>query len=202
MRMLALGDSYTIGTGTSPTDRWPVQLGVLLDNGGFEIGPPEIIAANGWTTVDLLIAISAAALKPSYDLVTLLVGVNDQFDQLGAHRYREGFASLLQIAIELTSGQAEHVIVLSIPDYSLTPFAQSKDTEAIRSEIAAFNKINHQLSIEAAVQYLDITSISRQAAQDPSWLAEDGLHPSGKMYTLWAQLILPVAEEILKRVSR
>lgn len=197
MRMLALGDSYTIGTGSSPTDRWPVQLGVLLNTHGLKLEPPDIIAANGWTTVDLQRAIAAATLTPSYDLVTLLIGVNDQYDRLGPERYQDGFTSLLQIAIGLTSGQAEHVIVLSIPDYSVTPFAQSMDTEAIRSEIAAFNKINHELSIEAAVQYIDITVSSLLASHDPASLAEDGLHPSGKMYAHWAQIILPVAKGIL-----
>lgn len=197
MRMLALGDSYTTGTGAAPADRWPVQLGVLLISRGFNLEPPEIVAANGWTTIDLRKAITATTLTPPYDLLTLLIGVNDQFDRLGAERYREGFSRLLQIAIELTCGQAEHVIVLSIPDYSETPFAQSMDTQTIHSELEAFNMINHELSIEAAAQYLDITSISRQAAEDPSLLAEDGLHPSGKMYAQWAQLVLPLAEEIL-----
>lgn len=197
MRMLALGDSYTTGTGAAPADRWPVQLGVLLTSRGFNLGPPEIVAANGWTTIDLRKAITATTLTPPYDLLTLLIGVNDQFDRLGAERYREGFSRLLQIAIELTCGHAEHVIVLSIPDYSETPFAQSMDTQTIRSELETFNMINHELSIEAAAQYLDITSISRQVAEDPSLLAEDGLHPSGKMYAQWAQLVLPLAEEIL-----
>jgi len=197
MRMLALGDSYTTGTGAAPADRWPVQLGVLLTSRGFNLEPPEIVAANGWTTIDLRKAITATTLTPPYDLLTLLIGVNDQFDRLGAERYREGFSRLLQIAIELTCGQAEHVIVLSIPDYSETPFAQSMDTQTIRSELDAFNMINHKLSIEAAAQYVDITSISRQVAEAPSLLAEDGLHPSGKMYAQWAQLVLPLAEEIL-----
>ncbi|MCH7588750.1 MAG: SGNH/GDSL hydrolase family protein [Chloroflexi bacterium] len=197
MRMLALGDSYTIGTGSSPADRWAVQIGVLLNTHGFKLEPPDIIAANGWTTVDLQRAIAAATLTPSYDLVTLLIGVNDQYDGLGPERYQDGFTSLLQIAIGLTSGQAEHVIVLSIPDYSVTPFAQSMDTEAIRSEIAAFNVINHQLSIEAAAQYVDLGVSSQHAIQDPALLADDGLHPSGKMYALWAHIILPFAEEIL-----
>jgi len=170
---------------------------VLLNAHGFRLAHPEIIAANGWTTVDLQHGIATKAMTPPYDLVMLLIGVNDQFEGFGAKRYRDGFTRLLQVAIELTSGHPEHVIVLSIADYSMTPFAQSMDTEAIRSEIAAFNVINHQLSIEAAAQYVELGASSQHAIQDPALLADDGLHPSGKMYALWAHIILPFAEEIL-----
>jgi lysophospholipase L1-like esterase len=196
-RFLALGDSYTIGEGVPAAERWPVQLAGLLHERGRPVNPPQIIARTGWTTSDLESALDQADLTPPYDLVTLLIGVNDQFRGWSANRYRDGFASLLGRAINLAGGDPQRVIVLSIPDYGVTPFGQRWDPQTIRSEIDRFNEINLELTQEAGARYVDVTPVSREAGGDPSLLASDGLHPSGKMYAQWAQSALPVALAVL-----
>ena len=196
-RFLALGDSYTIGESVPTAERWPVQLAGLLRERGRPVDPPQIIARTGWTTSDLESALDQAELTPPYDLVTLLIGVNDQYRGWSADRTRDGFASLLDRAIDLTGGDPQRVIVLSIPDYSVTPFGQQRDPQAIRSEIDRFNEINLALTQEAGARYVDVTPASREAGGDPSLLAPDGLHPSGKMYAQWAQSTLPAALAVL-----
>ena len=196
-RILALGDSYTIGESVPAAERWPVQLAGLLRERGRPVDPPQIIARTGWTTSDLESALDQAELTPPYDLVTLLIGVNDQYRGWNADRTRDGFASLLDRAIDLTGGDPQRVIVLSIPDYSVTPFGQRQDPQAIRSEIDRFNEINLELTQEAGARYVDVTPASREAGGDPSLLAPDGLHPSGKMYAQWAQSTLPAALAVL-----
>jgi len=196
-RFLALGDSYTIGESVPAAERWPVQLAGLLRERGLPVDPPQIIARTGWTTSDLESALDQAELTPPYDLVTLLIGVNDQYRGWSADRYRDGFASLLGRAINLAGGDPQRVIVLSIPDYSVTPFGQRRDPQAIRGEIDRFNEINLELTQEAGTRYVDVTPASREATGDPSLLAPDGLHPSGKMYAQWAQSTLPTALAVL-----
>ena len=197
-RILSLGDSYTIGESVPEGDRWPVQLAGLLREAGLEIEPPRIIARTGWTTMDLQAALAESELDPPYDLVTLLIGVNNQYQGLSLEEYREGFAALLEHAIELAGADRTHVVVLSIPDYGVTPFANEMDTATIAAELEQFNAANRAITVSAGVAYVDITPISLGAATDPTLVAEDGLHPSGAMYRAWAELTLPAAERILR----
>ncbi len=197
-RILALGDSYTIGTGVAADQSWPAQLASALGIPGVRVFEPTFIAQNGWTTGDLLAAISSSPYDGDFNLVTLLIGVNNQFQGLDIDEYRLEFELLLSKAIANTGGIQDKVIVLSIPDWGVTPFAAGFDRPRIALEIDEFNRVNRRLSTDAGVHYIDITPLSRQAGQEPANLAEDGLHPSGKMYAAWVDLILPVALHILK----
>lgn len=196
--ILSLGNSYTIGESVPEADRWPNQLASKLVSRSFSVDKPQIIARTGWTTTELLNGIANSQLNPPYDLVTLLIGVNDQYRGLGINYYRDGFLKLIDKALEFAGNDSSRVIVLSIPDYSVTPFAQSGDTSAIRKELDQFNTLSKQLSLQAGLQYVNITPISRKAREDRTYLASDNLHPSGKMYAEWVEMVLPVAEGILK----
>jgi lysophospholipase L1-like esterase len=192
-RFLALGDSYTIGQGVAEDARWPMQLAAQLRDQGSMIADPEIIATTGWTTDDLAQALDQRQPRSTYDLVTLLIGVNDQYGGRDAEDYRPRFRALLGRAIELAGARAAHVIVVSIPDWSVTPFATRFDAAEITAEISRYNAVNREETQRAGAHYIDITPNSRMAASDASLLADDGLHPSAKMYAAWVQLIAPVA---------
>ena len=201
IRYLALGDSYTIGESVASNERWPNQLASLIEaSPEFACRRVEvsIIARTGWTTQELWEGIQGKTLEPPYDLVSLLIGVNNQYRGYDINEYREQFVFLLNKSIEYASGDAKHVIALSIPDWGVTPFAQGRDTGQVAEEINAFNAVNKQETKKAGAHYFDITPISRNAVNDPSLLASDGLHPSGKMYAQWAQLVLPVVAKNLK----
>ncbi len=190
MRYLALGDSYTIGESVTEMERWPVQLAALLREQGFDAGPPQIIARTGWTTDELSDAIDLARPQGPYELVSLLIGVNNQYRGRPLAEYREQFAALLQRAIDLASGDARRVLVLSIPDWGATPFADGQDRAGIGAEIDEFNRVNTQETARLGAHYVDVTPESRLAPNDPGLIAGDGLHPSGKMYAEWARLAL------------
>jgi lysophospholipase L1-like esterase len=190
VRILALGDSYTIGTGVEPDQRWPIQLAVLLRQSGFEVGETLIIARNGWTTGDLLERIARAELSGTFDLVSLQIGVNNQYRGYPENEYRSEFRELLAIAMDFSGGREERVVVLSIPDWGAAPFAGGLDRSAIGAEIDAFNGINREETIEAGAHYLDVTGLSRKVLEKPELAAEDGLHLSGEMYKMWAQMVL------------
>jgi len=204
LRYLALGDSYTIGESVPENERWSHQLAELIESspqfegteGGVEV---TIIARTGWTTNELGEGMQAREITPPYDLVSLLIGVNNQYRGYDINEYREGFVFLLNKAIEYTGGDANRVIVLSIPDWGVTPFAGSRDSKKIATEINLFNSVNREESEKAGVHYVDITPISREVVNDPSLIASDGLHPSGKMYAEWAKLVLPIALNILNK---
>ena len=196
VRYLALGDSYTIGESVAEEERWPNQL-VALVNSSKEIDV-TIIARTGWTTSELWQGIQAANPQGTYDMVSLLIGVNNQYRGYDINEYREEFRFLLEKSIEYAGGNPEHVIVLSIPDWGVTPFAWGKDTTQIAADIDAYNAINLEESQKAGVHYVDVTPVSREAVNDPTLIAGDGLHPSGKMYAEWAKLALSVAVEILE----
>jgi len=197
IRYLALGDSYTIGESVDEAERWPNQLADFLGAGGV---PTEvtIIAKTGWTTNELWNGIQARKIEPSYDMVSLLIGVNNQYRGLDIDKYREEFIFLLNKSIEYAGGDANRVIVLSIPDWSVTPFAQTHHAEKVTREIDTFNAVNKEETENAGAHYIDITPISREALNDPTLIALDGLHPSGKMYTEWAKLAYPVALKVLQ----
>lgn len=196
--ILSLGDSYTIGESVSEAERWPNQLAQARQDSGFQVVPPKIIARTGWTTTELLAGIQNSQPDSVYDLVTLLIGVNDQYRGLGINYYRNGFLKLLSKAIQFAGNDTDRVIVLSIPDYSVTPFAQNSDTNKIRQELDQFNALNQELSLQAGVHYVNITPISRKALKDRTYLAPDNLHPSGKMYWEWVELALPIAAKIFR----
>jgi lysophospholipase L1-like esterase len=196
VRYLALGDSYTIGESVSAEERWPNQLAKLLENENVEI-EITMVARTGWTTSELWQGIQAEEIQPRYDLVSLLIGVNNQYRGYNIHEYRDQFNFLLHKSIEYAGGNANHVVVLSIPDWGVTPFAVSRDHEKIAREIDQFNLVNRELSEKAGAPYVDVTPISREVVNDTTLTAPDGLHPSGKMYALWAEKTLPIVSEIL-----
>jgi len=198
LQYLALGDSYTIGQSVDPVQAFPYQLKDRLTAQGYTVADPKIIAVTGWTTTDLINAITQANLTQKYDFVTLLIGVNNQYQGKSQAQYRTEFVQLLNTAIAFANGNKKHVFVLSIPDYSVTPFAQNSDKARIASEIDQFNDINLYESSNAGVNYLNITDISRQAATDPTLIATDGLHPSAKMYSLWVTGLAPMVANNLK----
>jgi lysophospholipase L1-like esterase len=195
---LALGDSYTIGESVSEDQRWGVQLAQMLRAKGLDIRNPLTIARTGWTTSELIQGINKTHQQQTYDLVTLLIGVNNQYRGESLTTYREEFRQLLQTAIRSGNKDASGVIVLSIPDWGVTPFAQEHDREKIAQEIDAFNAVARDETQKVGVTFIDITPLSRKAAGDKTYIAEDNLHFSGKMYREWAELVLPVAERILK----
>ena len=197
MRFLALGDSYTIGEGVDDAERWPVQLAALLRERGIQVGDPRIIARTGWTTDELSAAIDDADPQGPYALVSLLIGVNNQYGGRHADEYRVEFAALLQRAIEFADGDASRVIVLSIPDWGVTPFADGRDRTQIASEIDAYNAVNRDEARRAGAHWVDVAPQSRAAGADPAFLVSDGLHPSGRAYAEWARLALPAAAEAL-----
>lgn len=197
---LALGDSYTIGQGVPVADRFPVQLRAKLTDAGIPVDTMQIIAKTGWTTADLKSAIGNAQLAAdTFELVTLLIGVNNQFRGFPLSGYEPEFSELLELAIRFAGNRPERVFVLSIPDYAVTPFGQNRPNPAqISQEIDAFNAANRALTESRGVQYFDITPISREALGDLSLLASDQLHPSGKMYARWVELMLPTVLARLK----
>lgn len=201
IRYLALGDSYTIGESVHENERWSNQLAELLraspqlDGRDVEV---TIIARTGWTTAELWQGIEMRAIQPPYDMVSLLIGVNNQYRGYDINEYREQFRFLLEKAIEYAGDKPANVFVLSIPDWGVTPFAAGRDAAKIAQEIDSFNAVNREEAEKLGVAYVDVTPVSREAANDPSLIAGDGLHPSGRMYAEWAKLALPIALGILE----
>ncbi len=181
---LALGDSYTIGEGVLPHERWPTQLA-----GHLNLSPPQYLAETGWTTVDLLAAIGQTRFERQYDWVSVLIGVNDQYDGLNIDTYRQGLTRIIDFAARQAIQQS-HVLVVSIPDYSVAPAVSDKNPDHIVREIMCFNAVAQEIAVATSVTYCDITELSQRAANDPLLLVEDQLHPSGKMYALWAEKIV------------
>lgn len=197
---LALGDSYTIGESVPENERWSNQLAAMMQSSPQFTKSIEvtIIARTGWTTNELWQGIQAREISPPYDLVSLLIGVNNQYRGYDINEYREQFVFLLNKSVEYAGGDPNRVIVLSIPDWGVTPFASGRDREQIAQEIDEFNAVNRAETENAGAHYVDITPISREAANDSSLIAPDGLHPSGKMYAEWASFALPIVLKILK----
>ncbi len=196
---LALGDSYTIGQSVAINERYPVKATELLFKDSIQFYPPEIIAQTGWTTANLLSRLNnKPPLKSTYDIVTLLIGVNNQYQGLSQDQYRADFEILLNKAIQYANYKKERVIILSIPDYSVTPFANGYDKKKIAAQIDSFNVINKEITLAKAITYIDITPSTREAAADANLVAYDGLHPSGKEYAKWAAWLAPLIKEALK----
>lgn len=195
-RFLALGDSYTIGESVSSSERFPAQTADLLKTMGIPMGAPQYIAQTGWTSQDLQDAIKRSSLLTEYKVVSLLIGVNDQYQGLDTAAYRKRFTQLLEQAIQLTGNRAKNVFVLSIPDYGVTPFGGG--SKRISKEIDEFNTINKAITLAYQVRYIDITPTSRLAANDQSLTANDGLHPSAKQYQQWASKLAEAMQDVLK----
>lgn len=197
IRFLALGDSYSIGEGVDPQDTWPSQLATALTKAGTNVGPPQIIATTGWTTADLSAAMDDADLKGPYDLVGLLIGVNNQYQGRSEAEYAQQFGDLLKRAIHLAGDRPGRVIVLSIPDWGVTPFAKqtNADSAAVAAAIDRFNAINKSLTAKAGAGYVDITPLTRRLHDQ---VVDDGLHPAKEQYAQWVQLALPAAQSALR----
>lgn len=195
VRMLSLGDSYTIGEAVSVAETWPMQLAAMLRARGAAVATPTIIARTGWTTNELTRGIDAANFSSGYDLVTLQIGVNDQFRGLSIDNYRQHFRALLERAVGFAGGRPSRVIVLSIPDWGVTPFAEGRDRDRIARDIDAFNAVNRDETSRAGARYVNVTDVSRERTD---LLADDGLHPSGPMYAEWSRLAFPEAIGALK----
>ncbi len=208
-RFLALGDSYTIGEGVDATGRWPVQLARRLRAEGIAIADPQIVATTGWTTDELSAAMDKASFSPpagigAYALVTLLIGVNNQYRGRDVANYRKEFSVLLSRAIALAGEHAEHVIVVSIPDWGVTGFArrQGRDPHRIGIEIDAFNATAREIAHDRGSAFVDVTGLSRYAGNDDDMLVADRLHPSAAQYATWTEAVLVAARQALAPVRR
>ncbi|MCX7042411.1 MAG: SGNH/GDSL hydrolase family protein [Gammaproteobacteria bacterium] len=194
MTFLALGDSYTIGEGVNPDDRWPMQLAAAFRARGLAIAHPHIIAKSGWSTDELLAAIdeevAQGKLDPPYAFTSLQIGVNNQYRGRSVEDFRAEFCVLLDLALAFAGGEPTHVLVLSIPDWGVTPFAQSagRDRDQVAREIDAYNAAAESASRSRGVHWVDITDLTRHPDHS-HWLVADGLHPSAEMYRLWVERI-------------
>lgn len=197
IKYLALGDSYTIGQSVSEQQRFPYYAVQQLRAQGIKMDEPTYLATTGWTTGNLLAAINNSSLL-KYDLVTLLIGVNDQYQRVDTAVYRQRFVQLLAKAKAFVSDRTERVVVLSIPDYSATPFVGSNEKPRVSKEIDFFNAINKEETVRQGIQYIDITPSTRRAATDPTLLAPDNLHYSGKEHERWAQLLSSAIKSTLQ----
>ena len=194
---LALGDSYTIGQSVLPSENFPNQTVQLLNQQNYNFKSPEILATTGWTTDELQNNINSHTFTPPYDFVSLLIGVNNQYRGRSVENYKPELESLLKQAIQFAGGKADHVIVLSIPDWGVTPFANGRDRAQIAKEIDDYNAANRYISEICKVNYVDITPDSREAATDLTLTANDGLHPSAKEYARWAQKVFAAIKQQL-----
>lgn len=191
--MLCLGDSYTIGESVAESERFPNQTVKLLDKHEVHFSTPHIIAKTGWTTDELKHAIAEANVSGAFDAVTLLIGVNNQYRSYDHEQYKREFKELLDIAIKYAGGNPDHVFVVSIPDYGVTPFghndAKGRSATGIGSEIDEYNAIAKEITAKEKAHFTDITPFSKKAATDATLIANDNLHPSGRMYAGWADLL-------------
>ena len=203
-RFLALGDSYTIGEGVAPADRWPERLVALLAARGIAVSPPRVIARTGWTSRDLGRALDAERPDGPFDLVSLMIGVNDQFRGEEVESYAARFETLLARAVALAGGEPSRVLVLSIPDYGVTPFARRLgiDASEVASEVDRFNEVARRAAQRAGARWIDVTPTSRRAAGDVELLARDELHPSARLHAEWATSVLSLAVEALSAQPR
>lgn len=195
---VALGDSYTIGTSVAYQDNYPSQLSAALQG---ELKSPislKIIAKNGWRTDNLLEALKTEKLEPDYDLVTLLIGVNNQYQGEPFKKYEKEFAQLLEQALELANQKTERVFVISIPDWGYTPYGSGWDQQKITQEIDAYNCFAKQRAQKEGVTFIEVTDITRQGLEDKDLVASDGLHPSKKAYKLFVERMLPIITSSLK----
>jgi lysophospholipase L1-like esterase len=195
---LALGDSYTIGASVENNDSFPLQLKDRLEQGIKIKVNTEIIAVTGWRTDNLLDAVSRGTQLPSYDLVTLLIGVNNQYQGKPFSVYTREFPQLLEKAIALAYGNPKNVVVISIPDYAYTPFAEGRNTDKISKEIDEYNAFAKSVALQNGVPFVNITDITRNGLSNPELVAGDGLHPSGEAYKRFVDVLYPVVLPIFE----
>jgi lysophospholipase L1-like esterase len=200
LKYLALGDSYTIGEGVEPHERYPNQLVEKLNNSGkFTFEPPQIIAKTGWTVDELQVGIDASTLEgEGYDLVTLLIGVNNQYRGRSVGDFEKEFEAMLQQAIGFARGKNDHVIVVSIPDWGVTPFAvqRGSDQGKVAAEIEAYNLAKASICRKHEVVFVEITEDYRTIGSQSDMVVDDQLHPSGLVYARWTEKIFKIAEKI------
>jgi lysophospholipase L1-like esterase len=187
LSFLALGDSYTIGESVPIHHSFPYQTVQLLRKKGMAVHAAEIVAKTGWTTDELMAGIEKTVFEKNYDIVTLLIGVNNQYRGKTADAYAIEFEALLNKSIAFAGGNKKHVFVLSIPDWGATPFAEGRDRKKIAAEIDAFNSINRKISESRGITYISITEETKEVSTNPKLVAKDGLHPSGDDYARWAE---------------
>lgn len=192
LRLLSLGDSYTIGQSVPNSDSWPEQLAKALQTHGIKVTENKVVAATGWTARNLLSAINQADLSGSYDRVGVLIGVNNQYQGRSIIEYEKDLGVILQKAVVLAGKKPKHVYLVSTPDWGTMPFAEGRDRAKISREIDQFNKVAKRTAGLAGVLYIEITEQSRLARHKPTWWAIDGLHPSGLMYKNWVEKIAPL----------
>jgi len=197
-RFLALGDSYTIGEGVADAERWPDQLVARLRDNGIVVTDLHIIARTAWTTDELSDAIDAEKPKGPFDLVTLMIGVNDQYRSRPVREYESEFQRLLKRAVGFSGNRATKTLALSIPDWGATPFSEGRDRALIGGEIAAYNACGETLATKAGVTWIDVTEASRAMQTDPDLVAVDGLHPTAAMYARWVDIMVPYALAALR----
>ncbi len=196
---IALGDSYTIGEQVPTAENFPHQLVTMLNAQGLKVADPVIIATTGWTTDELTAAIKERNIQDTFSFVTLLIGVNNQYRGRDLDNYRQEYTQLLDTAIRYANGHVNNVFVLSIPDWGVTPFAEGRDRAQIAKDIDAYNAACKDITLAHKCYYLDITDSTRKNGTTPAYLAEDGLHPSGKEYKIWAERLMPMVTKVLKR---
>ena len=196
---LALGDSYTIGEAVLLQDSFPYQTVQLLRKKGYKMAAPEIVAKTGWTTGELQAGMARHLFAAKYDFVSLLIGVNNQYRGQDIIAYKEQFEVLLNRGIQLAGGKNNACFVLSIPDYSVTPFARDMEVARISKEIDAYNNLNRAICIQYKVPYIDITTSFRKATEKETYIASDGLHPSAKAYAKWAQKLAAAIGKLAKK---
>lgn len=193
---LALGDSYTIGEGVAAEERWPMQLAAALRENGIEIADPKIVATTGWTTDELIQGITDSTLNAKYDWVSLLIGVNNQYRNRDVESFRTDFRQLLDDAMLRVGGNARRIVVLSIPDWGVTPFAAGRERVMIAEQIDTYNRVKEEETRRCGAHFVDITDISRKAVNgETGLLAEDGLHPSSLMYRAWVERVIDIVLE-------
>jgi lysophospholipase L1-like esterase len=195
LRLLMLGDSYTAGEGVDADKSWPFQLAGRLETESNPECQVNVIAQTGWTTADLLKGIYRSSVQGPYDLVFVQIGVNNQYQMLPIRTYQAEFREILSLAVEFTGRDPQRVIVLSIPDWGVTPHAEGLNPKNIAAQINRYNALNLLEASKAQVGYVDVTPLSREAAANPALLADDGLHPSGLMYATWIEEMLPLVQE-------
>ena len=188
---LALGDSYTAGESVPDTLSWPFQLINQLNKNKILFKNPKILAKTGWTTDELISAIDSVNLEGKFDYVSLLIGVNNQYRGLDISNFKVEFNELLEMAISFSGDNKQNVKVLSIPDWGVMPFAFDRDQNKITKEINEYNFVKEKICLEKGIDFIDITSISREAKFNPSLVGTDSLHPSDKMYSIWVKKMIP-----------
>ena len=198
LRILSLGDSYTVGEGVAPADRWPEQLAQRVRQSGAAAAPPQVVAVTGWTAAELAEGLDRADPRGPFRLVTLAVGVNDQYREASVRRYREEVGALMDRAVALAGGAARRVVVVSIPDWGVTPFgaADARGPARIADQVDAFNAIAQAEAQARGIAWVDVTDLSRQQGDQT---VDDGLHPNAEAYAAWTDRIEPAARAALSR---